>query len=246
MLLALLADIHANGPALEAVLADAAAKGAGAYVFLGDLVGYGPDPVAVTERVAAMVGAGAHIVKGNHDEAAVSGTGTMNPTAAAAIAWTHSKLSADARNFLAHLPMTQEMDDLLFVHADASRPAAWNYVTNREEAATSLRKTEKRVTFCGHVHKPALYYAGQTGPASSHIPVDNVAMPLSGPRKWLMVCGAVGQPRDGNPAACYTTYNTATRSMTLHRVAYDAEAVAARIRAEGLPESLAIRLTKGL
>ncbi|MFO1033399.1 MAG: metallophosphoesterase family protein [Hyphomicrobiales bacterium] len=246
MRLALFADIHANATALEAVLAHAGRQNISRHVFLGDLVGYGPDPVEVCTRVADFVAAGAIAVMGNHDEAAVTGTGQMNPTAAAAIAWTHQKLRPADRDFLSRLPMTAEVEDVLLVHAEASRPGAWNYVTNREEAGVSLRKTAQRVTFCGHVHKPALYYAAAGGTPSSHVPAAGMEVPLTGPRQWLMVCGAVGQPRDGNPAACYTVYDTATRLMTMHRVPYDTEGVAARIRAEGLPESLAVRLTKGL
>ena len=244
MKLALLADIHANEPALEAVLSRAEGLGADKLVFLGDIVGYGPDPVAVTRRVAGLVEGGALALLGNHDEAALTGRGDMNASAAAAIAWTHNQLGNAEKAFLHSLPLTAWIDDCLFVHADASQPKAWRYVTNRESASLCIHATAARITFCGHVHKPALYHA-TGGKIGDHKPTNGVPMPLSGQRQWLAVCGSVGQPRDGNPAASFAIFDALTSTLTYHRAAYDAEGVGRRIRDAGLPESLAARLVEG-
>ena len=119
MLIALLADIHGNREALTACLADAERAGAERYVFLGDLVGYGADPAWVVERVAEMVEAGAVAVLGNHDAAVLSPSDSMNPAAAAAIAWTRT---GSTRRMLlsARLPLTVDDGDRLYVHASAS------------------------------------------------------------------------------------------------------------------------------
>ncbi|MCA0434603.1 MAG: metallophosphatase family protein [Proteobacteria bacterium] len=245
MRLALLSDIHANLPALEACLAAAREAGAERFVFLGDLVGYGPDPEAVVERISKLAASGAIVLRGNHDEAAVAPTNRMNAAAREAILWTRDHLSEDARIFLAQLPLSVADDDRLYVHADASQPSAWNYVTSPLEAQISLSACSARITFCGHVHVPAIYTLSPQGHAVGHSPGPNIAIPLLANRRWLAVLGAVGQPRDGDPAAAFSLFDTATSELTLRRVPYDVESVAARVRACGLPESLAARLLKG-
>lgn len=245
MLIALLSDIHANAAALEACLAQCANLAIGQYVILGDLVGYGPEPETVTKRVQGLQSAGAVVLRGNHDHAVAAGDSGMNSTAAQAIAWTRTKLSADSKAYLAGLPLKAELEHCLFVHSDASAPAHWIYVVDSDSARTSLMATRAQVTFCGHVHVPATYCLSATGKLIGHVPASGVEVPLIAQRQWLAVMGAVGQPRDGNPAAAFATYDTKSRLLTYRRAPYDAESVAARIRQVGLPESLAIRLTKG-
>lgn len=245
MRLAFLSDIHANLPALEACLEALAAQGADRLVLLGDFVGYGPDPEAVVQRVIPLVEAGAIAIKGNHDAAALRNDSGMNPTAARAIAWTREHLSPSALQFLSSLPMEVSDGSHLFVHSDGSDPAAWHYVTDVPSAAASLDATRAHVTFCGHVHKPALYCKIGAGKITAHTPASGVGIPLSSQRQWLAVCGSVGQPRDHNPAASYAIYDTGSRTLTYHRAAYDAERVAQRIRDADLPESLAARLILG-
>jgi diadenosine tetraphosphatase ApaH/serine/threonine PP2A family protein phosphatase len=245
MRIALISDIHANLPALDACLSAAERLGAGELAFLGDFVGYGPDPEAVIERVRPLVDAGAVAVLGNHDLAVLKPSKDMNPTAAEAIAWTRKHLSEDAKSFLARLPFEIRSGDVLFVHADASDPAAWYYVTDAETARASLMGSTASVTFCGHVHVPAVYCLSATGKMTAHAPVMGVATPLLSQRKWLAVLGSAGQPRDGNPSASFAIYDTDARTITYHRAPYDVEGVAQRIRAMGLPDSLAERLLKG-
>ena len=245
MRIALISDIHANLPALEACLAAAARLGADRLAFLGDFVGYGPDPEAVIQRVRPLVEDGAIAVLGNHDIAMLKPTKGMNLTAAQVIAWTREQLGAESTSFLAGLPFEVRSGDLLFVHADASDPASWNYVTDAEMARISMSGCSATVTFCGHVHVPAVYCLSATGKVISHAPVQGVALPLLAQRKWVAVLGSAGQPRDGNPAASFAVYDTQARTLTYQRAPYDVEGVAQRIRALGLPESLADRLLKG-
>jgi diadenosine tetraphosphatase ApaH/serine/threonine PP2A family protein phosphatase len=248
MRIALLADIHANREALAACLAHAARQGARRLVFLGDLVGYGADPCWVVETVRARVAGGEAVaLLGNHDEAAVSPRGPvgMNPAAAAAIAWTRGRLDAEAAAFLASLPLVVEEEDRLYVHADASAPGRWRYVAGTEAAQRSLAATGARVTVCGHVHVPRLYGLTATDKLVAHRPAAGVAVPLLRPRRWLAVLGAVGQPRDGDPSACYGLLDVARSELAWMRVPYDVATAAAKIRAAGLPESLAARLERG-
>ena len=244
---AVITDLHANRQALEAVLADAESKGIRNFAFLGDLVGYGADPGWVVDTVAALVEKGAAVaVMGNHDEAAVRGsTSTMRDEARQALDWTHVQLDARQLAFLEHLPLTQHVGDCLYVHANAYAPKGWEYIQGRIEAMRSLHATPARYTFCGHMHEPMLYHLSGTGKAGDFKPVPGVAIPLLSHRQWLVIPGSCGQPRDGNPEACYAIFDREQQQLSFERVPYDAGEAAARIRAAGLPERLADRLLLG-
>lgn len=245
MRVAILSDIHANREAFEACLADADRRGAQRLVLLGDIVGYGAEPGWAVLRAMELANAGAVVLKGNHDEAAVRDRGGMTSDAAAAAAWTREVLDPEAKAFLAALPLEVEEDDRLYVHADAHDPAGWHYVRDAEDARRSLDAVRSRIVLCGHVHVPALYGLTAAAKLVSFRPVAGVAVPLPRPRRWLAVLGAVGQPRDGDPAAAYAMLDTASSEITTIRVPYDAVAAGEKIRAAGLPERLATRLLRG-
>lgn len=245
MRIALLTDIHGNLEAFEACLAHAALQGAERVVLLGDFVGYGADPLAVVARLRGLMAAGAIALRGNHDEAALHGPQGFSGLAAEAMRWTQARLDAPTRAFLAALPLTHAEEDRLYTHADASSPAAWRYVSSAAEARRSLAATGQRLTFCGHTHVPALFGLTATARLLHHEPAADVMLPLLQPRRWLAIIGAVGQPRDGNPAACYGLFDTSRAECGWMRVPYDIEAAARKIRAAGLPEALAARLFEG-
>jgi len=246
VLLAVFADIHANRPAFEACLAAARARKVGRMILLGDYVGYGADPEWTVETVMGLVENGAVAIRGNHDDAVVTASETMNAEAQAAIEWTRGKLILAQQRFLGQLPMSADDDDRLYVHAEASTPARWRYVQSTADAARSMIATRALVTFCGHIHRPALYSMSVTAKMTSFVPTSDVAVQLLRGRQWLAVAGSVGQPRDGNPAAAYAVVDLARRTLTFHRVPYDTSAAARKVRAAGLPESLAYRLERGI
>ena len=246
MRLALMADVHANREAFEACLADSDACRADRLVLLGDYVNYGADPDWVVGTIMDRVAMGNAIaVQGNHDAAVDGQPGTMDSPAEFALAWTRSQLGAGQRAFLASLPLTLEEGDCLFVHADASAPSHWTYVTDAHDAARSLKATRRRVTFCGHVHRPAVFSMSETLKLGTFRPVEGIAIPLLPQRRWLAVIGSVGQPRDGNPAACWALVDTARAEITYRRVPYEIEEAARKIRRAALPEMYAERLTWG-
>lgn len=247
VLLALFADIHANRQAFSACLAHARDRGAERFVLLGDYVGYGADPDWTVSTVMDLVAQGAAAVLGNHDSA----VGNPNPRvqlnaeAQAVIEWTRGKLGAGQRQFLAELPIKHEDNSLLFVHSEASKPEGWIYVTDTSDASRSMQATNAHVTFCGHVHRPALYSLSVTGKMTTFVPTADIPVHLLPGRQWLAVLGSVGQPRDGNPAAAYATFDTEKRELTFCRAPYDIEEAALRIRKNGLPTWLAERLFVG-
>ena len=245
MLLAILTDIHANRQAFSACLDFARARGAQRFVCLGDFVGYGADPEWTLETVMDLVNSGAMAVRGNHDHAVSSPSETMNAEAQAAIEWTRGQLSVSQRRFLAELPLTRQEDDRLYVHSEASNPARWRYVQGTPDAARSIAATDAHITFCGHIHQPALYSMSSAAKMTSFVPTSHVPVQLLGGRRWLAVVGSVGQPRDGDPAAAFAMLDTTMREITYCRVPYDVETAAKRIRANGLPHWLADRLLAG-
>lgn len=245
---ALFADVHSNVTALAACLAHARAQGATRFAFLGDLVGYGPDPAEVIEVIAAIDGA--IVVKGNHDEAVEvePKTRDLNDLAYAAIAWTRAALSPAQRRFLAELPLLVTTDDVCFVHSSASNPERWTYVEDGAAARTSLDAAGTSYVFSGHVHDQALYFKNPAKKKmSSFVPTPGSAAPVPPRRGWLAIVGSVGQPRDGNPAAAYALFDDAdaSPSLTFFRIPYDHLETARRMRAVGLPEPLAERIERG-
>jgi diadenosine tetraphosphatase ApaH/serine/threonine PP2A family protein phosphatase len=246
MKIALITDLHANREAVAAVLDDARQRGAQRYVFLGDFVGYGSDPGWVVDRVRELVDQGALAVMGNHDEAVVKGPRAgMIPEARWVAEWTRAQLDAGQLDFLAALPLCVVEDDTLYVHANAQAPGEWGYIEGRSEAVRSLQAVTQRFIFCGHVHEPKLFHLSPAGKAGDFLPTPNVPIPLSPQRRWLAIPGSAGQPRDGNPAVCYATFDLPEATLTFHRVAYDHELAAAKVRQAGLPEALALRLIRG-
>jgi diadenosine tetraphosphatase ApaH/serine/threonine PP2A family protein phosphatase len=170
---------------------------------------------------------------------------SMNQTAAEAIAWTRGTLQAAQRDFLESLPMAVEEADRLYVHASADEPSQWHYILGTRGARKSFDATAAQQTFCGHVHSPALYLLSHAGKLFSFTPTAGVAIPLLGSRRFLAVLGAVGQPRDHNPAACYALLDEAQNMLTYIRVPYDVASAARKIRDAGLPAVLAARLEQG-
>ncbi|WP_315706018.1 MULTISPECIES: metallophosphoesterase family protein [unclassified Bradyrhizobium] len=245
MLLAFFSDIHANRQAFDACLKAARARGAERLICLGDIVGYGADPEWSVDAVMEMVEQGGLAVRGNHDNAVAVSSENMNAEAQAAIEWTRGRLSAAQRRFLAELPLMAQDDDRLYVHSEASSPSRWRYVQSTSDAARCMIATDAQVTFCGHIHRPALYSMSVTAKMTSFTPTANVPVQLLRGRQWLAVAGSVGQPRDGDPAAAFMTFETRTREITYCRVPYDVETAAQRIRANGLPPWLAERLAIG-
>lgn len=246
MKLALFADIHSNLEAITACIAHAQALGAERYAFLGDLVGYGADPVAVLELIEQHATKGAVVVLGNHD-AAVLGRpdDTLNSHAQATVAWTQAQLGDRQRAFLTGLPLTVRDDNMLFVHASAAAPGQWIYITSLREAEDSIRAGNTGYIFCGHVHEQKLFYIGADGRPMLFRPVPGTPIPTGKHRQWLAIVGSAGQPRDRSNKACYALADFERARLTFFRVPYDYGFAAQKIRSAGLPERIARRLERG-
>lgn len=245
MRIALLADIHGNREALEAVLRALPGHNIDGLAILGDVVGYGPDPAFCIERVTSLVEAGAMIVVGNHDAAVEGDASDMNRVARTAIEWTRQQLGSDHLAAIRSWPETHRLGEALFVHASARAPRAWEYVTGPGEAERCIRASEAAWTLVGHVHQPCLWRLTGLGVAIAHQPLPGAEIPLSRHFPWLGVIGSVGQPRDGHAAAGYAILDMKRRSLQFMRLGYDHYTTVRKVREAGLPEPLAERLLRG-
>jgi predicted phosphodiesterase len=241
MRIAVLSDVHANLTALDAVLGDAGPVDA--VWQLGDVVGYGPEPDAVVERLREV---GAMGVRGNHDAAACGGPEIdwFNPEARRAMEWTRRAISPPTVEWLAALPDRRTEGLCELVHGSYREPL-WEYVTSDGVAAANLAAlaTGVRIGLHGHTHVPLafvedgkelLLIRGRHG----------TVLELAG-RRALVNPGSVGQPRDGNPASSYLIWEPELDRVTWRRVSYDVAAVQQSMREAGLPASLATRLAVG-
>ena len=249
MRLALFSDVHANIQALEACLAHARAQQVQRFAFLGDMVGYGADPVAVVERIQRLTEDGAVVLKGNHDEMAVTPPAGVSTVGESTARWTHEQLHPAQRAWIDQLPLTYHHETLLLVHASVDGPELWRYVYDQRSATASLDAANRwpgvRYVFGGHVHLQTLYYRGTAHELMLFKPQPGVPIPVPRHRQWLGTVGSVGQPRDGNTQAMYAVLDTERAQLTYHRVAYDHHAAAAAIRRAGLHAFFADRLEMG-
>lgn len=240
MRVAVVSDIHANLVALDAVLA--AIGSVDAVWQLGDVVGYGPAPDEVVERLS---GIGAVGVAGNHDLAALGGTEIdwFNPDAKAAMEWTRGRIGEPARTWLAALPRSVEIEGMTLVHGSPRDPV-WEYITSLPVARANLAALETAIGLHGHTHLP-MAWADRDGRIEAISPGPGSTFRLDG-RPALLNPGSVGQPRDGDPSASWLEIDTGAGLATWRRVGYDVKSVRAAMLDAGLPARLADRLRAGL
>ena len=240
MRIAVLSDIHANLPALDAVLADAGQVDG--IWHLGDVVGYGPDPDGVVARLREVAATG---VRGNHDAAACGGSEIdwFNPDARSAMEWTRGAIATATVEWLAALPERRTLEGCELVHGSLREPL-WEYVTSPAIARDSLAILREPIGLHGHTHVPGAFVEhGDRVERVSARPGSSLELER---RRALVNPGSVGQPRDGDPTASYMILDPGTASVTWHRVAYDIAAVQAAMREAGLPGFLVSRLSIGL
>lgn len=243
MRIAVLSDIHANLPALEAVAADL--PSVDEIWVLGDTVGYGPQPNEVIATLQAM---GARSVLGNHDGAAIGTVDPVhfNPDARAAIEWTAGVLDANARSYIATLPAVRSDGELTAVHGSPRDPI-WEYVTGPAVAADNFAEFETRICLFGHTHLPAAFRALDGGiDAAMGVPGAETRL---GAERAMLNPGSVGQPRDGLRDAAYAVLDLNGEeggdSFAFRRVAYDIDRTQRLMREVGLPIRLVERLSYG-
>jgi diadenosine tetraphosphatase ApaH/serine/threonine PP2A family protein phosphatase len=242
----ILSDIHANLTALEAVLSAAEGRWERA-VCLGDVVGYGPDPNEVVDRVRTLSSA---TIRGNHDKAAsgIESADDFNPVARAAAVWTREQLRPENLEFLQKLPKGPvEQDGVALVHGAVYDED--EYVFAPAQALDGLLDSPSRVTFFGHTH-----FQGGFAFRDNSLEVLQLrpepgasfaALQLDPDTRYLLNPGSIGQPRDGDARAAFAIADMTHGVVEFWRVPYDIEAVQHRMMQAGLPEPLVLRLAFG-
>jgi len=230
MKFAIIADIHANLEALQAVLAHTKQQSCTHYAFLGDFVGYCADPKACVDLVRAM---NAPCVKGNHDEycAADLPLDDLNLKARKNVEWTRKQLPADDRDWLQALPYTVQVEGFSIVHSSLECPERRSYGFDKLAATASLTRQQTALCFFGHTHVPLAFVRDGIVRGGTFTKLN-----IEPGKQYFVNPGSVGQPRDQNPNAAYVIYEVNKGIIELHRVPYDIAAAQRKIQEAGLAD----------
>ncbi len=251
-MIAFISDIHGNLAALHAVLADIDALGTvDRVICLGDVVGYGPQPVECLELVAERCKL---ILMGNHEHALINGAYGFHAAAKRAIDWTREQFQqvspAPRRKALleliSSLPIRHELSDVLLVHGSPRDPVM-EYVLESDlwEGSDNGKMAEifagfPRLCFVGHTHRPGVFTADHCFLPANELPDGFIVSD----GRYLINIGSVGQPRDRDPRACYALFSG--EAVYWRRLNYDISATAAAVKASGgLDQRFADRLFRG-
>ena len=221
---AIISDIHSNLEALEAVLWDIETQGITEIYCLGDVVGYGPNPIECIELVRKRVNV---CLLGNHDQASLFDPEGFNSSAERAIFWTREQLensrlsgSEDRWDFLNCLLRIHREDETLYVHGSPRNPLN-EYVFQddiyNERRMERLFSAIPKYSFQGHTHVPGIFTEDREFYAPDEL---NMRYTL-GDKKAMINVGSVGQPRDRDPRACYVVLDSNT--VLFRRVDYPME-----------------------
>lgn len=239
----IISDVHANLEALEAVLQEAGQVDA--TLFLGDLVGYGPNPNECVQCVRDLPRLTAII--GNHDVAALGtiDVDSFNAHAKFAALWTRKELSDEARAFLSELTQIETIDSLTLVHGSPRDPI-WEYLEYASQVPENFARLTTPSCLVGHTHVPRIFVE-HPDPREYEIrlPGESEVVRLDDGVRRILNPGGVGQPRDGDPRAAFAIYDDDTRDLSFRRVAYDVACTQRKIEAAGLPRQLGDRLAFG-
>ena len=230
---AIISDVHANEAALRAVLTDAADEKVEKIICLGDVLGYGPEPVAALELVYRR----AHVcLAGNHDDAVCGRFPVEDFTdfAAAAVARHRAAITHEATDWLAHLPYICEFEGFACAHGDFSDPQNFNYILEAQDAVASWEVRAEPLLFVGHSHRPGIFVLGASG--TPHC-IDAADFTLEDGKRYIVNPGSVGYPRSGDCRSSYCIYDDVERTVEFRSLPFDLESYAAKMHGQGLHEA---------
>ena len=239
MKIAVLADIHANLEALEAVLITAANEKVDRILCLGDIVGYGPDPLACIYRLKEV---GAQIILGNHDQAVIDPTyiQSFNQLARPSLYHACEVLEESEVNYLRQAAYRWVEYDAVFAHANPLKPEEWEPLYMYEKIAWCMDRLDWSLSFVGHTHEAAIFCKMNGKPVSLTSPTVAI-----GPHLYLINVGSVGQPRDGDWRASFALWDTEKHCVELQRVEYPVKITQRKIAELDYPNYLSERLSQG-
>jgi diadenosine tetraphosphatase ApaH/serine/threonine PP2A family protein phosphatase len=238
---AFFSDVHGNIEALQAVAADIKTHGVDRALFLGDAIGYGASPNECVELISEIT---EFQLIGNHDEAALASSTPFdfNRHARAAVDWTREALTKESRRTMENWLLETQWEGLRFAHSSPDRPGRWDYVLDPNDAEDAFHAFGEQTCFIGHTHQPIIFKK-----IGDSLPVGTIReeCELDDSTRYLINVGSVGQPRDGDPRACYALFDPETSRVMYRRLEYDVNQAQTRIRKATLPTALADRLGIG-
>ncbi len=239
---AVLSDTHGNLEALEAVLEEVEKQGYDKMIFLGDFVGYGPNPNECVELLREKVDLA---VLGNHDAAVLNPkeAETFNEYARRAVEWTREVLTEENKKYLASLPLiVKPEENIVAVHSTPYKPERWEYILSSFDADYFFERYNEWIALIGHSHVPgAFILVGEENIKE----VEDVPLELREEYRYMINPGSVGQPRDYDWRASFGILDLEKKTFDFFRVKYDVEKTQRKIIQAGLPEVLAERLAIG-
>ena len=233
--IAVIADIHGNLAALDAVLADIKQCGVEQLLVLGDIVGYGPEPGACVDRLRHS---NAVVIRGNHDQAAADGQTPQGFSRAASwsVPWTWQRLNEEQRHWLAELPLFYRDEGVLAVHGAPVDPTFMNayvYAMTSDRNLDYMDSHKIATCFHGHSHIAGCWWRDRSGQTT----FSNEDSLNTGKKTHRLVCpGSVGQPRDGKKGASYLIWSPKEPALRWQHVDYDHDAFIARMTAMEFPD----------
>ena len=237
---AVISDVHSNLDALEAVFSDMDRRQIREIIFLGDAVGYGPEPNECIELLSAKCKI---LLAGNHDWGVTGITDIccFNEYAKHAIEWSAEVITDRNKAVLNTFLLSEEEKeaDVFFVHATPREPQEWHYLLTLRDAEINFNYFDNKICFIGHSHQPFII---EQAPSGELITSKGEAH-LNGDSRYIINAGSVGQPRDGDPRACYAVFDN--DRVEIVRIPYNIGSVQDKMRQGHLPYQLIERLALG-
>jgi predicted phosphodiesterase len=234
-------DVHSNLEALEACLDDFKREKLSRLFFLGDVVGYGPDP----NRCVELVEKRSEIkLLGNHDAAAIGllSIDFFNQYAQQSMGYTSQVLTEKNLKRLNMYQMEASYDRFKMVHACPKNPSSWGYIFDLEEAEENFKYFEQQVCLIGHSHRPVIIKKYRTNRCEE---AAHDFVKLDDDCRYIINIGSVGQPRDGDPRSSYLIYDSESQIVHIKRVEYEFEITQEKMRKVELPRFLVERIAVG-
>lgn len=245
MKIALLSDCHGNLAALEVAMNIVRKKGVEKVYFLGDMVGYYPNPNECLDIAKPH-----ECIMGNHEYACLHReyASLFNPAAKNAIEWTLNELTAENIEYIKNLPdkLKNEEFGFLMIHGALTRP--FEYIRDKQTAWANFELFKENIMFSGHTHIPAVWIQGESG----EYDVDMVRVQdgfkffIDSGKRYIINVGSVGQPRDGNPDGCFVIFETDDNSVSFIRFEYPVEITSERAYRAGVDRFLCERIFMGM
>ena len=238
---AFFSDVHSNEEALRIVLKDFQAEKVDKIFFLGDAVGYGPNP---NECLALINEIAEECLMGNHDYAALGliETNVFNLYARESMNWTLGHLTEKSLEIMSNFSLDFRFDNFFLVHSTPEEPTAWDYILDLDEAEKNFGHFTRQICLIGHSHIPAIIKKYKDRHCTVHL--ENSIYIEEGFR-YVINVGSVGQPRDGINQSCYLIYDTKEKLATLKRIPYNIKKTQQKMKKVGLPQYLIERIGLG-